>query len=255
MAGAALPSGSGSMSAARDGDDKANEVKAAVSGTASHGSTIDMAVAEHSDRAASQADLNSSRPGDSALPQSSGIAMQPAPHVAEAPADHAESKPETAHAGQAPAQAPELPATSAVNTASVIEKMGETEMRVAVHSADFGAISIRASLSPEQMTAQISVDHSDLGKALTSQAPAMEAKLGNELGVRATVEVNQSAMSFSSGGGSSAQSGQRAFDTAPAQSVISPVQLTNNDVPTFDGDSVLYAALASNRNDRLDIRA
>ena len=39
-------------------------------------------------------------------------------------------------------------------------------MRVGMHSTEFGDISIRTTLSQQQMLAQISLDHSDLGPTL-----------------------------------------------------------------------------------------
>jgi hypothetical protein len=128
-------------------------------------------------------------------------------------------------------------------------------MRVAVHSADFGAVSIRASLSPQQMMAQISVDHSDLGRELSNQASAMEARLGSELGLRATVHVSQSTTAFSGGGGNSGESDQSSFKTLAVESRNLPAQQTQSDEANLSGNSGLNPALAGNRSDRLDIHA
>lgn len=95
--------------------------------------------------------------------------------------------------------------------------MSQSEMRVGMHSAEFGEISIRTSVTPQQMMAQISVDHGDLGKAISAHIPAMEQKLGGETGLRALVEVNQGAMSFSGERGYSSQREQKS-NAAAAQS-------------------------------------
>ena len=126
--------------------------------------------------------------------------------------------------------------------------MSETEMHVAVHSTEFGAISIRTSLSQQQMMTQITVDHGGLGSALSAHVPAIEAKLGSELGMRTLVQVNHSAMSFSGERGQSSQSGQRSFQPAPAlpEFVPSPVE--------SDEPGLALAAITAGV-DRLDVRA
>jgi hypothetical protein len=253
--GANQPNGSSGASAVGNGKDKANEANTSGSGTAAHGSTSNTAVVQRADAALSQSDLSSSRPANSALPQAPAIATQAVPHAPEAAAGQTGSGSKAAEAAEAPAQAPELPATSTVNTAGVMQRMSETEMRVAVHSADFGAVSIRASLSPQQMMAQISVDHSDLGRELSNQASAMEARLGSELGLRATVHVSQSTTAFSGGGGNSGESDQSSFKTLAVESRNLPAQQTQSDEANLSGNSGLNPALAGNRSDRLDIHA
>ncbi|HZP04909.1 MAG TPA: hypothetical protein VFB43_08415 [Terracidiphilus sp.] len=140
--------------------------------------------------------------------------------------------------------------TAAINTANVIQKMSETEMHVGMRSADFGEVSIRTLVSQQQMTAQISVDHSDLGKAISAHIPAMEAKIGGDLGVRALVEVNQSGMSFSGERGFSSQREQRSF-TQPAQNQNASVS-AEADQPVA---RMAAAALSTDNGYRLDIRA
>jgi hypothetical protein len=143
---------------------------------------------------------------------------------------------------------PETTAASGINAANVIQKMSETEMRVGMHSADFGDVSIRTSVSQLQMTAQISVDHGDLGKAISAHIPAMEAKLGGDLGLRALVEVNQSGMSFSGERSFSSPKEQQSF-AQPAQSQSNFAVLPETDQPA------LSVAATAGQGYRLDIRA
>lgn len=146
-----------------------------------------------------------------------------------------------------PMQAHEIPATSTVNSASVVQKMSETEMRVAVNLPDLGAISIRTSLSPQQMMTQITVEHDDLSRTLTSHVAAMEMRLGNELGMRALVQVNQPGMAFGGEGGGSAH---RERESLPEQADRAfAVQAGENNHPGP------RAALEAMKNSRLDIRA
>jgi hypothetical protein len=154
---------------------------------------------------------------------------------------------ETARTSEQPADVSESAGTPGINTANVIQKMSETEMRVGIHSAEFGDISIRTSVSQQQMTAQISVDHGDLGKAISAHIPAMEAKLGGEFGLRALVQVSQSGMSFSGERGYSTEKEQRsAAQTAQVEVIPASVE--------SDSAAPRVAAVAG-EGYRLDIRA
>ena len=144
-------------------------------------------------------------------------------------------------------QGSETAPASGINTARVIQNMSDTEMRVGMHSAEFGDISIRTSVSMQQMTAQISVDHGDLGKAISAHIPAMQEKLGGESGLRATVEVSQNGMSFSDERGYSSQ--REAKTSAPVAHFDMNQGSTEPDYP------VLRATAMSAESDRLDIQA
>ena len=97
-------------------------------------------------------------------------------------------------AAQAPATAP------AINTARVLASLGGAEMRVGMHSAEFGSISIATTVTPGGLAAQISLDHGELGQALAAHLPGIEEKLGAALGVTATVEVRDTGAQSSGGG-------------------------------------------------------
>ena len=123
--------------------------------------------------------------------------------------------PDPAHAGRAQ----DLPAAthlmagegmpaSGINSAKLIQTMGETEMHVGMHSAEFGDISIRTSLSQQQMVTQISLEHSDLSQTISSHLSAVQAKLGEEYGLHALIEVNSQGTPFSGGQGNSPQRDQ-----------------------------------------------
>jgi hypothetical protein len=188
-------------------------------------------------------------PDNAAASQMQSVAVHAPAHDAAAPHSHADGPVETARAATqtAPAESNETAATQAINTANVIQKMSETEMRVGMHSAEFGEISIRTSVSQQQMVAQISVDHGDLGKAISAHIPGMEARLGNELGLRALVQVSQSGMSFS---------GERGYSPQREQSTYAqPVQV--DAVPGFveTDNAVLRVAASSVDGYRLDIQA
>lgn len=75
-----------------------------------------------------------------------------------------------------------------------MQTMSGTEMRVGLHSEEFGSISIAASLSAGSIATQISLEHAALGHALTAHLPEMAEKLEGAFGVQARVEVRDSGM-------------------------------------------------------------
>jgi hypothetical protein len=103
-----------------------------------------------------------------------------------------------------------------INTARLIQNMNETEMRVGMHSAEFGDISIRTMVSQQQVQAQISVNHSELVNALSAHIPSVQAKMGDEYGLHAHIEVSQNSASFSNQSGQSSQRDQKSFFASTA---------------------------------------
>jgi hypothetical protein len=141
----------------------------------------------------------------------------------------------------------ELAGMSGISAARLIQTMSASEMRVGMRSSEFGDISIRTSVSQQQMQTQISVDHNELGTALSAHIPNMQAKLGSEYGLHATIEVNQSGTSFSSDGDRSQQHQQ--------QAVARSAEISNGPM-ALQGDMVSLAGSAvASSNSRLDIRA
>jgi len=141
----------------------------------------------------------------------------------------------------------ELAGMSGISTARLIQTMGATEMRVGMHSSEFGDISVRTTVSQMQMQTQISVEHNELGNALSARIPNMQVKLGSEYGLHATIEVNQSGASFSSDGDRSQQQQQKAT-VRSVEAVDGPATLQSETI-SLRGSAVLSGDY------RLDIRA
>ncbi len=144
---------------------------------------------------------------------SSGIAA-PAP----APAQHALA---SAPAQEAHAPVPALPSDPAANpihAARLLQGAGSSEMRLGLHSAEFGPISIATSASSGSLQASITLDHGALGHAIAAHLPAIEEKFG----MAARVEVRDGGTSFNhpNQGGSSqfAQGGRPSRAYVPALS-------------------------------------
>jgi hypothetical protein len=188
--------------------------------------TANVSPAAYADTAAAQAgqliSLNHAAPG--AVPAAPGPAGTPlSGNGLPAPTDSAKGGVPTTAASTDGAALP------ALNTAQVVQSMGQTEMRVGMHSQEFGAISISTTLSHQELAAQISIDHTGLGDALAAHLPGMQEKLGAAYGVPVRVEIRDTGAQFT-GGGASPQAdsgtGQRRGNSgysAPRQSRIGEV--------------------------------
>ena len=71
-----------------------------------------------------------------------------------------------------------------INSSRILSNMEGTEMRVGMHSAEFGTISVSTTLTQNGVAAQIAMDHGGLSRALSAHVPDAEAKLGSALGCR-----------------------------------------------------------------------
>lgn len=141
----------------------------------------------------------------------------------------------------------EVTAATGINASRIVQSMSGTEMRVGLHSSEFGAISIRTSVSQQQMLAQISLDHSGLSQAISAHVASVQTKLGNDSGLNTLIQVNHQAAS-TTGQGSSQQREHKSF--APSVSVEGAAVSADPDV----GISPRVLASASDGY-RLDIRA
>jgi len=130
--------------------------------------------------------------------QSAGVAAEPAMQAAQA--------------------APDNQAAQGVNSAQLIQSVHSSEMKLGMQSAEFGNISISTSLNHQALSAQISIDHSDLGKALAVHLPAIEEKLGSAYGVQAKVELRDTNNPSQSGESGYSNSGQQAKEHRQSQS-------------------------------------
>ena len=126
---------------------------------------------------------------------------------------------------------------SGINSAKLIQTMGETEMHVGMHSVEFGDISIRTTLSQQQMVTEISLDHNDLSQTISSHLSTVQTKLGEEYGLHASIQVSNQGAPLSGGHGNSSQrdqpspgrssSGVRAAPAELGESVSSVVALSS----------------------------
>jgi hypothetical protein len=167
--------------------------------------------------------------------------------------------PDSSGDGSLPSQQREYPASiqsesgeavtaSGINATKLMQTMSSTEMRVGMHSTEFGDISIRTSVSQQQMLTQISLDHNELSQAISAHVSTVQAKLGDEYGLHASIEVNNLGSSLSGESGHSSQREQGTFTRSlPTESSA---------VPAEEESGLSLGALAGAGNGyRLDIRA
>jgi len=104
-------------------------------------------------------------------------------------------------------------------------------------------------VSQQQMQTQISVDHSELVSALTAHIPSVQAKIGAEYGLHASIEVSQGGSSFT--GNQQQQPSQKDY-----KPLVASVQIDSS-APLIETDRTIARPLATSivEGSRLDIRA
>jgi len=123
-----------------------------------------------------------------------GSVSEAAPHSGES------ASPQSAGAPDYPGrQDAEAVAPGSINVAKLIHRLNETEMQVGMHSAEFGNIAIKTSVANERLTAEITLDHNEMGKVLANQLPGLQSKLGGEYGINARIEIHENSGGFSGG--------------------------------------------------------
>jgi flagellar hook-length control protein FliK len=118
--------------------------------------------------------------------------------------------------------------SSLLQSAKLVQRMGEAELRVGIHSGEFGNVDIRTSMAHNQFTAQISVERNELGRVLAAELPNLQNRLSEQRLSSANIILqNQSADSGSSGfqqGSRQGQSSSRVVIPQAAEAVSMPLQ-------------------------------
>jgi hypothetical protein len=101
----------------------------------------------------------------------------------------------TAHTAKTPEIATPAPtampqALPVINTAKLIQSMGQSEMRVGMRSTEFGNISISTSSTRDLISAQITLDHGELARTLAAHMPEIQARLGGNQPVDVRIDMN-----------------------------------------------------------------
>jgi len=65
-------------------------------------------------------------------------------------------------------------------SAKLVERLGQSELRVGIQAGEFGNVDIRTSMAHNQFTAQISVERTELSKALVAELPSLQNRLSDQ---------------------------------------------------------------------------
>jgi len=77
-----------------------------------------------------------------------------------------------------------------INSAKLIQSVGQSEMRVGMRSSEFGNISISTSTTRDSISTQISLDHGELAKELAAHLPEIQARLGGDQAANVRIDTN-----------------------------------------------------------------
>ena len=222
--------------------------------TSFRGVASDAQAAPSSQVDALKAAVSMLRPQDSGASQAQSVAMHLASHETAAAQHTTNSFGDTtasAKVQEAPvaahAAAGDVAMSSGINAAKLIQTMGETEMHVGMHSTEFGDISIRTTMSQQQMVTQISLNHTDLSQAISAHVATVQAKLGENYGLHTSIEVNNQGSSFSGESGNSSRQEHRSHS-----------RFTGSEGSSFsagsEGEIGLGGAIHAGNGHELDIR-
>ncbi len=90
-------------------------------------------------------------------------------------ADAKDAKPQAASAAPTSTPAESVPAAPAViQSARVLERMGQSEMRLGLNSNNFGNIELHTSVNQDRVGASIATSHTDLRAAMMAEMPSLE---------------------------------------------------------------------------------
>ena len=185
--------------------------------------------------------------------QSAGLAAPPqtAPALAGANGHSAKTPDVAASATLA------LPQTvPVVNTAKLIQSMGQSEMRVGMRSDDFGNISISTSATRDLISAQISLEHGELARTLAVHLPEMQARFGGNQAMDVRIDMNGQATGQSAGTSPGMSNGSHDGSRGDRQQKGSASSSQSAGGFAGPGSAIAAAGLPSGETDaRLDIRA
>ncbi len=109
--------------------------------------------------------------------------------------------------------------SSPIQVAKLVERAGQTELRVAIQAGEFGNVDIRTSMARSQFTAEISVERGELGRALSAELPALHNRLAEQRVPMANIVLQDH--SASGNGSSDLRQGTRQQQSAPTNQFFS----------------------------------
>jgi hypothetical protein len=144
-------------------------------------------------------------------------------------------------------------AVPVINTARLIQNMGQSEMRVGMRSNDFGNISISTSATRDLISARISLDHGELARTIATHLPEMQVKFGSNQTVNVRVDTNGQPAGHSAGTSASMSNGSA--DQSRSYRQQGGRGTSRQSGEGFAGElGAMPAVVSPSADDRLDIR-
>jgi flagellar hook-length control protein FliK len=214
--------------------------------TPSASSSIVQAAPADSDSASSSgkvpapAALNVTQTGSNAIENSIGrTAAKSDPHSTESAVQSGEA--EIAAGKQAASVA--AYSTPLFQSARLVERLGQTELRVGVQAGEFGNVDIRTSMVRNQFSAEISVERGELGRVLAAELPALQNRLSEQRVATANITLQSQS---GNGGSAGFEQGSRQSQTMQQTAIFQTAE--EDPVP-----AAVAAAEISAPGTRLDI--
>jgi hypothetical protein len=128
-----------------------------------------------------------------------------------------------------------------------------------MRSSEFGSISISTSTTPDLISAQISLDHSELARTIAAHLPEMQTRLANNQGMDVQIGLNEDRGGHSAGTSGAMPNGGGAGGESRGGGYESRNASSNHFSNGLAGPQVSPAAAAKTTGDgrlfgRLDIR-
>jgi flagellar hook-length control protein FliK len=141
------------------------------------------------------------------------LAAQPQHAVSSGAPDHAQTSPSSSTAGSlmknaAPQPASALQYSPVISSTKLIEKLGQSELRIGFQTQDFGPVEIKTLLQNQELRAHISVEHTALRDALAADLPALQKNFEQQRIAVHSVEIQGQGAAWNGGGSSPRQSQQ-----------------------------------------------
>jgi hypothetical protein len=229
---------------------QANSQGTAQSGDQSQGDTPQQG------QSAAQAQVNFANHTIAAVDHAQNAGVAVALQTAPAPAGVADHTAKTADI-PAPSTTALPQAVPVINTAKLIQTMGQSEMRVGMRSNDFGNISISTSATRDLISAQISLDHGELARTIATHLPEMQARLGGNQAMDVRIDMNGQSSGQGAGTSPGMSNGSQDGARGGRQQKGSETSSQSADGSAVQGSSIAPARLPSvhgTLDARLDIR-
>jgi flagellar hook-length control protein FliK len=115
--------------------------------------------------------------------------------------------PSTAHDVETSAETVAAQFVSPFQIAKLVERAGQTDLRVGIQAGEFGSVDIRTSMAHSQFTAEISVERGELGRAMSAELPSLHDRLAEQRVPPANIILQDH--SYSQSGSSDLRQGTR----------------------------------------------